>query len=471
MEDPRAWAWSEFGHAELGDARRRFRLVRMASMVAERTSGTVADVFERAPDRQAAYDLLNNGAVRSRALLSAAAQATIERCENHDFAYVVLDGTTLTLRDPSRTKPLGRVGASELWARGLKVVDAYAVAPDGTPAGIVDLQFWARSEHREKKSRFKRRRDRTTEMRHWSACADAAANAFESHAPQIRPWFVMDREADEAALLRQMASMQSWFTVRAAQNRVVDRRGKLRKLFTAARTAKTFGTRHVRLVRTKIRTARIAKLELRAAKQTLLLPTYHGHCERTPLEVGVVEVREVGGRRDRLHWVLLTTAPISTREEVERVVDSYVARWRIEEFHRTWKSGGCDVEKTKLRSVEGICKWAILLAAVASRIERLRYLSRTQPDAPATVELSEDEILALILAKRRIKNTVEDVPDAIPNIRIATRWIGDLGGYAGHYKGYEPGPTTLSRGLEKLAVWTQAVKATLENPEIQKKLR
>lgn len=471
MDDPRTWAWSEFGHAELGDDRRRFRLVRMASMVAERASGTVADVFERAPDRQGAYDFLSNGAIRSDALVLAAARATIQRCENHEHVYVVLDGTTLTLRDPSRTKPLGRVGAHDLWARGLKVVDAYAVTPDGTPAGVLDLQFWARSANREKKSRFKRRRDRTTEMRHWSACADAAANVFDTYAPRIRPWFVMDREADEAALLRQMASTQAWFTVRAAQNRVVDRRGKCRKLFTVARTAKQFGTRYVRLVRTKSRTARIAKLELRAAKQTLLLPTYLGHSGRTPLEVGVVEVREVGGRRDRLHWVLLTTAPIATREDVERVVDSYVARWRIEEFHRTWKSGGCDVEKIKLRSVEGICKWAILLAAVASRIERLRYLSRTQPDAPATVELSEDEILALILAKRRIKNTVEQVPDEIPTIRLATRWIGDLGGYAGHYKGYEPGAITLSRGLEKLAVWVQAVKATLEDPEIQKKLR
>jgi hypothetical protein len=471
MDDSRSWAWNEFGHADLGDERRRYRLVRMASVLAGGASGTVSDVFERASDRQGAYDFLGNGSVRSEAILSAAARATAGRCESHEFVYVVIDGTTLTLRDPSRTKPLGRVGAQELYARGLKVIDAYAVTPDGTPAGVVDLQFWARGERRPKKSRFKRRRDRTTEMRYWSSSVEAATSTLETHAPHVRPWFVMDREADEAALLRQMTSTQTWFTVRAAQNRVVARRAKRGKLFSVVRASKPIGTRHVRLVRTRHRTARIAKLELRATKQTLLLPTYLGHDGRMPVEVGVVEVREVSGRRDRLHWVLLTTAPIATFADVERVVDSYVARWRVEEFHRTWKSGGCDIEKTKLRSVDGIRKWAILLATVASRTERLRYLSRSQPDLPATVELSEDEILALILAKRRIKTSVEEIPDEVPTIRTATRWIGDLGGYAGHYKGYEPGAITLSRGLEKLAVWVQAVQATLANPEIQKKLR
>lgn len=471
MDDSRSWARNEFGQAELQDERRRTRLVRMATLLAQRPAGAVSDVFEHAADRQGAYDFLSNEAIRSEAILGAAARTSVGRCAGHEFAYVVVDGTTLTLRDPSRTKPLGRVGASNLWARGLKAIDAFAVTSDGVPAGIVDLQFWARPEHRETQSRFKRRRHRSTEMRFWSASVKRATSAFEAHAPGVRPWFVMDREADEGALLRQMSASETRFTVRAAQNRVVECRGERRKLFTVARAVKPIGTRHVHLVRTQRRTARIAKLELRVTKQTLLLPTYRGHDSREPLEIGVVEVREVGSRRERLNWVLLTNAPITTRADVERVVDSYVARWRVEEFHRTWKSCGCDVERIQLRSAEGIRKWAILLAAVAARTERLRYLSRTQPDAPATLELSENEIIALILAKRRIKNSVEDVPDGIPTIRTATRWIGDLGGYAGHYKGYEPGSLTLSRGLSKLAIWVQAIEAKLADPEIQKKLR
>lgn len=471
MDDSRTWASNEFGHAALQDERRRYRLIRMAAALADRASGTVSDVFEHSAERQGAYDFLGNEAVRSEAILAAATQSAASRCEGHDFAYVVVDGTTLTLSDRSRTKPLGGVGAHGLSARGLKVVDAYAVTPDGVPAGILDLQFWARPARHTSKSRYKKRRDRETEMRYWSAAVRSATSVLETHVERIRPWFVMDREADEAGLLRELSASDAWFTVRAAQNRIVDRRGKRRKLFSVARAAKPIGTRQVRLLRTWHRAERVAKLELRVTKQTVLLPTYLRRGDRTPVEMGVVDIREVGNRRQRLHWVLLTNAPIATRADVDRVVDSYVARWRVEEFHRTWKSGGCDVERTQLRSAEGIRKWAILLATVASRTERLRYLSRTHPDAPATLELSENEILALILAKRRIKNSVEQVPDEVPTMRTATRWIGDLGGYAGHYKGYEPGSITLSRGLTKLAIWVQAVEAALADPEIQKKLR
>jgi len=98
-----------------------------------------------------------------------------------------------------------------------------------------------------------------------------------------------------------------------------------------------------------------------------------------------------------------------------------------------------------------------MLATVAVRAERLKQLARTNPDAPATIELSEVEIRALIIAKRRIKTRVETVPDGIPTIAQATLWIADLGGYAGHYKkGRQPGTVTIARGLNDLAIWTQA---------------
>ncbi|MBK8409364.1 MAG: hypothetical protein IPL19_15435 [Sandaracinaceae bacterium] len=67
---------------------------------------------------------------------------------------------------------------------------------------------------------------------------------------------------------------------------------------------------------------------------------------------------------------------------------------------------------------------------MAARTEHLKRLARTQPDEPATCELTEDEIQVLIFAKRRIKTSVELVPDGIPPIKTAVRWIADLGGWA-----------------------------------------
>jgi hypothetical protein len=57
-----------------------------------------------------------------------------------------------------------------------------------------------------------------------------------------------------------------------------------------------------------------------------------------------------------------------------------------------------------------------LLAAVASRVERLKHLARETPDAPASVELSPAEIGATLLLKRQHKKRTETVPDSMPTI-------------------------------------------------------
>jgi Transposase DNA-binding/Transposase DDE domain len=471
MDELRSWAWEEFGRADLGDRRRSRRLVRIVRRLAEGPYGAVSRVCEDLAERQAAYDFLSNEAIRSSAILGAATRATAQRCEGHKFVFVAIDGTSITLTDRAKSKPLGPIGARRFPTRGLKIVDAVAVASDGTPQGLVDLQFWARPRNPSRVSRFKRRQRRETEMRHWSDAVQGATATLAEHAPGVRPWFVMDREADEAALLNELTEAKALFSIRAAQNRRIEHRGRRKKLFSAVRASKLLGVRTIQLPRTPKRAARCAVLELRATRVMLMLPTYEGHNHRRAREVGVVEVREISNRRDRLRWVLLTSCPTSTFEEVERVLDSYAMRWRVEEFHRTWKRGGCNAEQIQLRSAEGIRKWAILLGAVAARAERIKHLSRTQPDAPATIELTEDEISALIVAKRRIKTSVEQVPDEIPTIQLATRWIADLGGFAGHYKGYQPGATTISRGLIKLAIWTDALRSFTDSTENKRKKR
>ena len=67
--------------------------------------------------------------------------------------------------------------------------------------------------------------------------------------------------------------------------------------------------------------------------------------KRFPKKVNVVLAREDGttpvGEKS-LEWLLLTNRPITTVEELTQVVLGYAQRWRIEEFHRTWKSGACN---------------------------------------------------------------------------------------------------------------------------------
>src|ERR1700677_1661189 len=125
----REWAYEEFGHAELGDARRTARVVRMVAGLAEQPGGKVVEVFRSDAERQAAYDLLGNAHVRQEAMLSAMETATVRRCASAPWVHVVVDGTSLKLPDWKRQKDFGAVGSTLNGARGLKVIHAYAVSP------------------------------------------------------------------------------------------------------------------------------------------------------------------------------------------------------------------------------------------------------------------------------------------------------------------------------------------------------
>jgi len=160
-----------------------------------------------------------------------------------------------------------------------------------------------------------------------------------------------------------------------------------------------------------------------------------------------------------LDWLLLTNQPVSTLDDALQVLDAYATRWSIEEVHRTWKNGGCHVEATQLHSEAAVKKWATLLFTVAARTERLKTLARASPDQPASVELSPHEVQALLLLKSRQKKRTEVVPWTSPSIGQAVRWIADLGGYTGKSSGGPPGSVTIGRGLARILIAAEVLKA------------
>ncbi len=76
------------------------------------------------------------------------------------------------------------MGSRERGARGLKVVDAIAVAPDGTPLGIAAMKWWARGPRRAP-SKIERS-TAEKECQHWLDAVDMTATATKSAAPGRR---------------------------------------------------------------------------------------------------------------------------------------------------------------------------------------------------------------------------------------------------------------------------------------------
>ena len=67
-----------------------------------------------------------------------------------------------------------------------------------------------------------------------------------------------------------------------------------------------------------------------------------------------------------------------------KVIDYYVARWAVEIYFRTWKTG-CRVEEIQLETQSRLKNCLALYAIVAWRVLYLTYLNRTTPEIPCPV--------------------------------------------------------------------------------------
>jgi hypothetical protein len=460
--EARAWAREEFSDLEVVDARLKPRIVRMAGRAMERAGGRISDVFVNGAERQGAYDLLEGGRVTGEALGAAMGAASIERSASAAFVYVPIDGSSLHVVDRGRRTDLGLVGTYTNNARGLHVVNALAVSMGGVPLGVCAQTWWARPTKRPKRGPSTYRPVHERESRYVVQTIQEVVRRFET--TECTPWMVVDRGGDATVILDELVGSAARFTVRASWNRRVQ--GGRSATYLREFLAKQSVQLHYDVAVTAgyKRTARSARVAVRVA--TVELNVAHDwRAQRANPELHVVWVREVrpAPGEKPLDWMLYTNAPIATPQDILQVVRSYTMRWRIEDFHKTWKSGHCGVEATQLRSVKAVKTWATLLAAVAARIERLRHLARVEPDTLASVELSELEIEALKRLKRQQKKKTEVVGDGIPTIALAVRWLADLGGYTGKSSGGPPGATTIGRGLEDVALAARLLKSLRED--------
>jgi hypothetical protein len=433
----------------------------VAARAARRPGGRVTEVFVDDAERQGAYGLLESDAVNASDVAAGIFGACARRAARETFVFCPIDGTSVTLTDREGSKDFGPIGTRTAGARGIKVMNAMALSPSGIPLGISSQRWWTRQPRGRRKHRDYVRSDQK-ETRHWLEAMKQTREVMAMQAPQTRCWFQLDREGDAWPMLTEAGREGSWFTIRSSWNRRVvegSRRTHLRKLLAKQRVQ----SKYILEVRgTTKRRARKATMVIRACKMTL---EFHDKStgRRFPMDLNVVQTLEQGttprGEKP-IQWTLLTNHPIQNTKDLAQIIFGYSMRWRIEELHRTWKTGACRVEDTQLRSAQAVIKWATILIAVATRIERIKQLARDQPQSPASQEFSPVEIRATILL-RLGKSAKTKVPmSASPSMQDITLWIAQIGGYTGRTSsGGPPGSITIARGLVQVRAAAKALEA------------
>ena len=445
---PRDWAEQEFGHVRLRDRRHRKRLFTVARDFYAQPGANIPQACQSRAKTKAAYRLFEHKAVKMDAILVSHYHATMERIAREQIKVVlaVQDTTSFNYDTHADMEGLGPINTHVDGAQGILLHDTMAYSTEGIAMGLLDIQVWARNPQQFGKSATRAQRPiEQKESFKWLKSFQGAARLQRQLGAATTVVSVGDREADvyELFLLAQSDPANPKLLVRAEQDRRVQNTAA--KLWPYMESQAVAGQRVLHLPRRKGRAARHCVLEVRFARVELRSPKRNPALD--PLSLWAVYVTEVDppSPKEAIEWMLLTTLEVTSFEQAVEKIDWYNKRWGIEEYHRTLKSG-CRIENRQLgdRTVWQNCLAIDLV--VAWRIEHIKKLSRTRPQAPCSIAFEEHEWQALLAFKR----PDQPLPSTAPNLREITRLTAELGGFLGRKGDGEPGSTTLARGLQRL---------------------
>ncbi len=172
------------------------------------------------------------------------------------------------------------------------------------------------------------------------------------------------------------------------------------------------------------RETRRATVEVRATSVTLRPPPRSDR-KLLPVTVNVVLVREANppAGEVRVEWILVTTLPIETLEQVRTIVEHYCVRWSIEVFFRTLKSG-CRIEHRRFEHIDRVMPAVALYMIVAWRTLFVCRLGRSCPDIDCEAIFEPSEWKAVWMAVYR-KQPPKESPRLAEMVHLvaSARWI------------------------------------------------
>ena len=183
---------------------------------------------------------------------------------------------------------------------------------------------------------------------------------------------VCDREADILIYLSNKQWHNERFVVRAKHSRTLVDDKKLFEYMDARPVTGgytvTIPQKGMKVARgkTKNRPSRTAKLTIKSSSVAV---NFNGQEHK----FNVVYAQELSGvqGQEKLSWMLLTSEPIETLQQQLHIIDIYTTRWRIENFHKAWKTGS-GVERLRMTSPDNLERAASILGFIGIRLLQLR---------------------------------------------------------------------------------------------------
>jgi hypothetical protein len=462
-----SWAIKEMKTADLGDSRLDLRLREVLSQLGRKPTASIPAACGGYNEMTAAYRFFDNEKVGFQTVLEPHIDATRQRIAAQPVVLLTQDTSEVDLTRPEQQ--VAGAGPLDSGARrGVQLHVMHAFTPDGTPLGTVQATTWAREDEAAANTTRTRAQRAATpiedkESLRWLVSMRSAREEAQRH-PTTQVICMADSEGDIYEVIAEgmTAPRTADWIVRACQDRAVvgdtteetTAATHLRAALLAAPVlfTKTIAVRGREAKtscedrdRRQPRQSRTAVVEVRAAAVTLRAP-WRADRKLPNVTVNVVMVREINPPGDDVpvEWILLTSLPIDTIEDVLLIVQYYCGRWMIEVFFRTLKSG-CRVEKRRFEHIDRLLPCLAVYLIVAWRTLYVCRLGRSVPEINCEAVFEPAEWKSVYQVVQR-----KPAPKQPPALQEMVRMVAQLGGYVNRKRKDEPGPQTVWLGLQRM---------------------
>lgn len=463
------WAMEEMRTADLGDKRLNERLTVVLSALGERPTASIPAACGGLDEMIAAYRFFDNEKVTYESVLAPHHERTLERIAAQPVVLLVQDTTELDFTRPQQPMTgAGSLDGSSRWGAFLHPLVAFT--PDGTPLGTCWTTIWTRDEpppdetRREKEQRRKATPIEEKESLRWIDGLQQAGEVARQ-VPTVKCVCIADSEADIYELFAEpRGEVPVEWLVRACQDRAVlkdpentgDSAHCIREavesqpaLFTQQISVRGRPAAKVsceKRGRRQPRQSRTAEVEVRATTVTLRGP-YRLGAKLPAVTVNVVQVREVNPPAGDVpvEWLLITTLPIESVEQVRETIQYYAVRFMIEVLFHVLKSG-CRVEERRFEHIDRMLPCVAVYLIVAWRTLMICRLGRSSPDLNCDAIFDAAEWKAVWMTVQGTKP-----PRRVPKLAMMLSLIAQLGGYVNYPNRKDPpGPQTIWLGLQRM---------------------
>jgi hypothetical protein len=388
--------------------------------------------------RQTVAGIFSDARMNEQVMLSSHRIATAERAKATESEYLIAfqDTTFYNYTGHKQMEGLGKLQGGIL---GILQHNVLLTSDKGVPLGLIDQQYWSR----ESAVAFDGK-----ESLKWERGLQAVNDRLAATGKRVV--VVQDREADIFSFFKypRESGIELLVRVHQPRNLEVAGSGEVSKLAGLRETVPLVGQKVVSISRDGKEVT--LTLSLQACKIHVLPDKNRSASKHKTQALSLVIAREIAAKDSKDNdvfdagkaalWYLLTSLPIDSQQDIERVVTFYSLRWRVERLHFTMKSGALNVGKLQFDDVQTTINAPSFHSVVAWQLLAITYVFRENQDAPAQTVFEQNQVRLLEKIDKKPIKTVKDAVLALAKIV----------GFAKSKRQPLPGVKVLAKAFERL---------------------